>query len=106
MSGTRSDEDPALRRAIRRVAAALEMDVRPLAPGSVQQRSSNADRFSVIGPISTPQGRPTEMRMNELQQLIDRGEYRVDTHAVADAILRRILATPGRPESPRTGDQS
>lgn len=44
------------------------------------------------------------MRMNELQQLIDRGEYRVDTHAVADAILRRILAGPGRPETPQAGD--
>jgi hypothetical protein len=81
------------------------MDVRPLATGSVQPGACSADRFSVIGPISTPQGRH-EMRMNELQQLIDRGEYRVDTHAVADAILRRILATPGRPEAPRTGDQS
>jgi hypothetical protein len=44
--------------------------------------------------------------MNELQQLIDRGEYRVDTHAVADAILRRILAGSGRPEAPRTAEQS
>ena len=105
MSGTLPDEDPALRRAIRRVVGALEMDVRPLATGSVQPAAPNADRFSVIGPISTRQG-CNEMRMNELQQLIDRGEYRVDTHAVADAILRRILATPGRPEAPRTGDQS
>ncbi|HLI59226.1 MAG TPA: flagellar biosynthesis anti-sigma factor FlgM [Solirubrobacteraceae bacterium] len=37
------------------------------------------------------------MRMNEIQQLIDSGEYRVDTHAVADAILRRLLAGRGRP---------
>jgi anti-sigma28 factor (negative regulator of flagellin synthesis) len=87
------------------VAEALEVDVRPLATGSVQQSSSSADRLSVIGPISTPQGRPNEMRMNELQQLIDRGEYRVDTNAVADAILRRILATSGRPEAPQAGDQ-
>ncbi len=106
MSGTRPEGGVALRRAIRRVAAALEMDVRPLAAGSVQRSVTGADRFSVIGPISTPQGRPTEMRMNELQQLIERGEYRVDTHAVADAILRRILPTPGRPETPQTGDQS
>ncbi len=106
MTGTRPERVAALRRAIRRVADALEMDVRPLAAGSVQPAVSSADRFSVIGPISTPQGRPNEMRMNELQQLIDRGEYRVDTHAVADAILRRILPAPGRPETPQTGDQS
>jgi len=81
------------------------MDVRPLVTGSVQPAMPGADRFGVIGPISTPQGR-NEMRMNELQQLIDRGEYRVDTNAVADAILRRILAAPDRPETPRTGDQS
>jgi hypothetical protein len=40
------------------------------------------------------------MRMNELQQLIDRGEYRVDTHAVADAILRRWLAGRGQTQAP------
>jgi hypothetical protein len=105
MSGTRP-EGGALHRAIRRVAEALEMDVRPLAAGSVQPTVSGADRFSVILPISTPQERPTEMRMNELQQLIDRGEYRVDTHAVADAILRRILPAADRPEAPQADDQS
>jgi hypothetical protein len=44
--------------------------------------------------------------MNELQQLIDRGEYRVDTHAVADAILRRLLAVHGRPEAPLADERS
>jgi hypothetical protein len=29
--------------------------------------------------------------MNEIQLKIGRGEYEVDTHAVADAILRRLL---------------
>jgi hypothetical protein len=33
-----------------------------------------------------------EMRMNEIQQQIGRGEYRVDSQAVADAIIRRLLA--------------
>ena len=105
MSESRADGGQELRRAIRRVVDGLGTDVRPLAAGSVQPPVASADRFSVIGPISTPQGRPTEMRMNELQQLIDRGEYRVDTHAVADAILRRILASD-RPQAPQTGDQS
>jgi hypothetical protein len=36
------------------------------------------------------------MRMNEIRQLIDRGEYRVDTQAVADAIVRRLLASQHR----------
>jgi hypothetical protein len=40
------------------------------------------------------------MRMNEIRQLIDRGEYRVDTHAVADAIVRRLLASQGRLRPP------
>jgi Anti-sigma-28 factor, FlgM len=31
------------------------------------------------------------MRMSEIQEQIGRGEYRVDTHAVADAIVRRLL---------------
>ena len=35
-----------------------------------------------------------DMRIVEIQQQVGRGEYRVDTHAVADAILRRLLAEP------------
>jgi anti-sigma28 factor (negative regulator of flagellin synthesis) len=38
-----------------------------------------------------------DMRIVEIQQQVGRGEYRVDTHAVAEAILRRLLQeqTPG-----------
>jgi anti-sigma28 factor (negative regulator of flagellin synthesis) len=32
-----------------------------------------------------------DMRISEIQEQVGRGEYRVDTHAVADAILRRLL---------------
>ncbi len=31
------------------------------------------------------------MRIMEIQEQVGRGEYRVDTHAVAEAILRRLL---------------
>ena len=31
------------------------------------------------------------MRLSQIQDQIGRGEYRVDTHAVADAIIRRLL---------------
>jgi hypothetical protein len=31
------------------------------------------------------------MRISEIQQQVGRGEYRVDTHAVAEAILRKLL---------------
>jgi hypothetical protein len=31
------------------------------------------------------------LRLNEIQEQIGRGEYRVDTQAVADAIIRRLL---------------
>jgi anti-sigma28 factor (negative regulator of flagellin synthesis) len=42
-----------------------------------------------------------EMRISEIQDQVGRGEYRVDTHAVADAIVRRLLqeqkqAGPGK----------
>jgi anti-sigma28 factor (negative regulator of flagellin synthesis) len=73
--------------------------------GSIQQAAPDADKPSVISPISTPQGCTNEMRMNQIQQLIDRGEYRVDPHAVADAILRRLLAGRGRPEGQQAGVQ-
>jgi anti-sigma28 factor (negative regulator of flagellin synthesis) len=35
-----------------------------------------------------------DMRVSELQEQVGRGEYRVDTHAVAEAILRRLLLRP------------
>lgn len=35
------------------------------------------------------------MRLTEIQQQVGNGEYRVDTQAVADAILRRLLGTHG-----------
>ena len=31
------------------------------------------------------------MRISEIQEQIGRGEYHVDTHAVAEAIVRRLL---------------
>ena len=34
------------------------------------------------------------MRIVELQEQVGRGEYRVDTHAVADAIVRRLFLEP------------
>jgi hypothetical protein len=46
------------------------------------------------------------MRMNELQQRVGRGEYEVDSHAVADAILRRIMAGQLRPSAPRAADST
>lgn len=39
-----------------------------------------------------------EMRMQDLRQRIARNAYEVDPHAVADAIVARLLAM-GRPES-------
>jgi hypothetical protein len=32
-----------------------------------------------------------DMRISEIQEQVGRGEYSVDTHAVAEAILRRLL---------------
>ena len=31
------------------------------------------------------------MRLDEIQEQIGRGQYQVDTHAVAEAIVRRLL---------------
>ncbi len=31
------------------------------------------------------------MRLSQIQEQIGRGEYQVDTHAVADAIVRRLM---------------
>ena len=34
------------------------------------------------------------MRLSEIQEQIGRGQYQVDTHAVAEAIVRRLLQEP------------
>jgi hypothetical protein len=42
------------------------------------------------------------MRLNQIQEQIGRGEYQVDAHAVADAILRKMLGeTRATPEPPK-----
>ena len=41
------------------------------------------------------------MRIDQIQQQIGRGEYEVDTHAVAEAILRRLLREHGRMDAAR-----
>jgi hypothetical protein len=48
------------------------------------------------------------MRISEIQQQVGRGEYRVDTHAVADAILRKLLLRldAGDPEKRPQGECS
>jgi hypothetical protein len=46
------------------------------------------------------------LRLNQLQEQIGRGEYRVDTQAVATAILRRLLgAEPARAGSQPDQDE-
>jgi hypothetical protein len=35
------------------------------------------------------------MRIDQIQQQVGPGQYQVDIHAVADAILRRILGASG-----------
>jgi hypothetical protein len=45
----------------------------------------------LIGPINPIGEGNREMRISEMKEQVGRGEYRVDTHAVADAILRRLL---------------
>ena len=40
--------------------------------------------------------------MNEIQQQIGRGEYRVDNQAVADAILRRLIGGHAPSPTPRS----
>ncbi len=44
------------------------------------------------------------MRLSEIQEQIGAGQYNVNPRAVADAILRRLLAQP-RPPSPAPATQ-
>ena len=42
-----------------------------------------------------------DMRVSEIQEQVGRGEYRVDTHAVAEAIVRRLLQEQKQAGSPK-----
>jgi hypothetical protein len=44
-----------------------------------------------LRPITPMKEGNSALRLNEIQEQIGRGEYRVDTQAVADAIIRRML---------------
>lgn len=44
------------------------------------------------------------MRLNEIQEQVGTGAYHVNPQAVADAILRRLLAQP-RPATPAPAAQ-
>ncbi|MGH2858024.1 MAG: flagellar biosynthesis anti-sigma factor FlgM [Solirubrobacteraceae bacterium] len=66
-------------------------------------RHFGAELIGFTQPISEGHG---AMRITEIQQQVGRGQYRVDTQAVADAIVRRLLAqrqtaaTPPRAQGP------
>jgi anti-sigma28 factor (negative regulator of flagellin synthesis) len=47
-----------------------------------------------------------QMRLNEIQQQVGRGEYQVDIHAVADAIVRRLLSEPKSSVASARGPQA
>jgi hypothetical protein len=62
----------------------------PSIPVQTGQRHAENDS-QLIGPIQPIGEGKRHMRLSEIQEQIGRGEYRVDTHAVADAMLRRLL---------------
>jgi anti-sigma28 factor (negative regulator of flagellin synthesis) len=54
--------------------------------------AGNADSETELIKQPTPlgEGNPN-MRLSQIQEQIGRGEYQVDTQAVADAIVRKLL---------------
>jgi hypothetical protein len=65
----------------------------------IQAPGLSADILARDPMVTQPTGQDTsDERLSDLQGRVGRGEYRVDTQAVADAILRRLLGVdlPGR----------
>ena len=68
------------------------MAKRPNRSMSVQTGQRHAENDSqLIGPMQPIGEGNRHMRLSEIQEQIGRDEYRVDTHAVAAAIVRRLL---------------
>jgi anti-sigma28 factor (negative regulator of flagellin synthesis) len=78
-----------------------------MSPRPVERLTSSADtearliRHTV--PIVEGQG---VLRLTEIQEQVGRGEYRVDTQAVAAAILRRLLGAQLSSPGPAKRGQS
>jgi anti-sigma28 factor (negative regulator of flagellin synthesis) len=82
-----------------RVGAATNVDERS---DPVEGRAQPADIEAKLIRPSVPIGQgQAAVRLNQIQEQVGRGEYRVDTQAVATAILRRLLGAqlsgPGSP---------
>lgn len=52
--------------------------------------SADSENELIRQPTPLREGNPN-MRLNQIQEQIGRGEYQVDTQAVADAIVRKLL---------------
>ena len=61
----------------------------------IEPRDLSADIPGRDSMVTRPTGHDMrDRRLNDIQRQIGRGEYRVDTEAVADAIVRRLLGGP------------
>jgi anti-sigma28 factor (negative regulator of flagellin synthesis) len=80
------------------------LDTRPASLSSVQIGAYSADHEVKQLSHQTGEGTARGMRIDQIQQQVGKGEYQVDNHAVADAILRRILGVGGRTVAPPTAD--
>jgi anti-sigma-28 factor FlgM len=58
------------------------------------------------GPPRRGEGTHDDMRVMDLQEQVERGEYQVDAHAVAEAIVRRLLGDRGRRTSCHGGSSA
>jgi anti-sigma28 factor (negative regulator of flagellin synthesis) len=70
-------------------------DERPFSRRPVEVPVEHAEKKSELTRQPTPigEGNPA-MRLSQIQEQIGRGQYQIDTHAVADAIIRRLLHDP------------
>lgn len=58
----------------------------------IEAEAGSADSENELIRQPTPQGEGNpNMRLSQIQEQIGRGEYQVDTQAVADAIVRKLL---------------
>ena len=67
-------------------------DERPVCSHPVEEDLYGAEGGRELIRQPTPIGEgKRDMRISQIQEQVGRGEYQVDTQAVADAILRRLL---------------
>ena len=90
---TPSSDRPTVSMLAHMTVLALRYDARPGRFRSDHRRGTGFVRDARASRLPDPMDESRTMKMKSLQQQLERDDYEIDVHKVADAIVARLLAT-------------